>query len=81
MTMVKAAAHHALSREIGDWFEGKYLIKHEKRDEFPLDVSKFPPHERLSKYMDFIIQKMPDGTRLHSSIEKRGNDESGYCYI
>lgn len=58
MTMVKAAAHHALRREIGDWFEGKFLIKHEKLDAFsPLDMSQFPPYERLTKTMDFIIQK------------------------
>jgi hypothetical protein len=54
--MVKAAAHHALRREIGDWFEGKYLIKHDKLDTFsPLDFTQLPPHERLTKYMDFII--------------------------
>ena len=82
MTMVKQAAHHALRREIGDWFEGKYLIKHEKLDSFsPLDLTQLPSYEKLTKYMDFIVQKQPDGTMLHSSIEKRGNDESGYCYI
>lgn len=29
MIMAKAAVHHALQRPIGDWFEGKFLIKHE----------------------------------------------------
>lgn len=81
MIMAKAAVHHALQRPIGDWFEGKYLIKHEMRDSFPLDLSKFPPHEKLNKYMDFIIKKNSDGSVVESSIEKRGNDESGYCYI
>lgn len=31
--------------------------------------------------MDFIVQKQSDGSFVSSSIEKRGNDESGYCYI
>lgn len=82
MIMAKAAVHHALSRPIGDWFEGKYLLKHEMRGEvFPLDLTKFPPHELLNKYMDFIIEKGRDGSVVESSIEKRGNDESGYSYI
>jgi hypothetical protein len=51
------------------------------RESFPLDLSKFPPHEKLNKYMDFIIKKNSDGSVVESSIEKRGNDESGYCYI
>jgi hypothetical protein len=45
MIMTKAAVHHALQRPIGDWFEGKFLIKHEQNKQFPLDISKFPPHE------------------------------------
>lgn len=81
MTMCKAACHHALQRDIGDWFEGKYLLKHETHDFYPLDDTKFPPHERLTKIIDFILQKTPDGGLLSSSIEKRGNDEAGYCYI
>jgi hypothetical protein len=81
MIMAKAAVHHALSRPIGDWFEGKFLIKHEMRESFPLDLSKFPPHEKLNKYMDFILEKNRDGSVVESSIEKRGNDESGYSYI
>lgn len=31
--------------------------------------------------MDFILKKNSDGSVIQSSIEKRGNDESGYCYI
>ena len=81
MIMTKAAVHHALSRPIGDWFEGKFLIKHQSRESFPLDLSKFPPHEKLDKYMDFILEKNRDGSIVESSIEKRGNDESGYSYI
>ena len=81
MIMAKAAVHHALARPIGDWFEGKYLIKHEQNDSFPLDTTKFPPHEKLTKQIDFIIKKGSDGRIIESSIEKRGNDESGYCYI
>ena len=82
MTMVKAAIHHALQREIGDWFEGKYLIKHQLRDSPPIDTSKFPPHEQLVKFVDFINIKQSDGNnQVFSSIEKRGNDESGFCYF
>jgi hypothetical protein len=81
MIMAKAAVHHALSRPIGDWFEGKYLIRHEMRESFPLDLTTFPPHEKLSKQMDFIIERNRDGSKAESSIEKRGNDESGYSYI
>jgi len=81
MTMAKAAVHHALQRPIGDWFEGKYLLKHEQNDMFPLDTSKFPPHEKLTKLVDFVIKKSSTGEIIESSIEKRGNDESGYCYI
>lgn len=81
MIMAKAAVHHALARPIGDWFEGKYLIKHEQNDSFPLDMTKFPPHEKLTKQIDYIIKKGSDGKIIESSIEKRGNDESGYCYI
>jgi len=81
MIMAKAAVHHALQRPIGDWFEGKYLIKHEQNELFPLDTRKFPPHEKVTKQIDFIIKKSNDGTLIESIIEKRGNDESGYCYI
>lgn len=82
MTLVKSAAHHALARDIGVWFEGKYLIKHVKVDAFcPLDLDRFPPHEKLKKYMDFVLIKKNDGRKNEGCIEKRGSDESGYCYF
>jgi hypothetical protein len=40
-----------------------------------------PVSEKLDKYMDFILEKNRDGSIVESSIEKRGNDESGYSYI
>jgi hypothetical protein len=48
---------------------------------FPLDTSKFPPNEKLTKLVDFVIRKSNAGDIIESTIEKRGNDESGYCYI
>jgi hypothetical protein len=56
MTMVKSAAHHSLQRNIGEWFEGKHLVKHDVLDPFsPVNMEKLPPHERMTKYIDFIL--------------------------
>jgi hypothetical protein len=30
MNLAKAAVHHALRAPVGEYFEGKYLVKHDK---------------------------------------------------
>lgn len=47
MTMCKAAVHHCLHAPIGEWFEGKYLIKHEEQTSspmfsVPMNIKKMP---------------------------------------
>jgi hypothetical protein len=82
MSMCKAAVHNALHKDIGTWFEGKYLIRHMKLDHFmPVELSTFPPYETLIKQIDFINLQNLDPNIVSCSVEKRGNDEAGYCYI
>lgn len=45
MTLAKCAVHHLIRREIGDWFEGKYLVQHMRIETFmPVNFDIFPPH-------------------------------------
>jgi hypothetical protein len=88
MLNTKKAVHSVLSAPIGEHFDAKYLIKHEKdlselHDslELPIDKSKFPSHEQIDIILDFIILKDSEGKKTLGSIEKRGNEISGYCYI
>ncbi len=88
MLNAKMAVHSVLSAPIGEHFDAKYLIKHEKdladlqdNNEPPIDRSKFPTHEQVDIILDFIILKNSEGKRTLGSIEKRGNENSGYCYI
>lgn len=88
MLNTKMAVHSVLSAPIGEHFDAKYLIKHEKdlaelveANEAPIDKSKFPTHEQVDIIMDFIIMKDREGKKTLGSIEKRGNEISGYCYI
>jgi hypothetical protein len=88
MLNTKMAVHSVLSAPIGEHFDAKYLIKHEKdlselqdSTEAPIDKLKFPNHEQVDIILDFIILKDSEGKRTLGSIEKRGNENSGYCYI
>jgi len=47
MLVAKAAVHHFMNAPIGEWFEGKYLIKHEKMTtgvmfSIPINLTKLP---------------------------------------
>ena len=77
MTLVKAAVHYAFHAPIGEWFEGKYLVKHElppNQHSFPIDEKKLPTHEIITIQVDYIVQRNGSGQVIESSIEKRGND-------
>lgn len=56
MVLVKAAVHHCFGAPIGDWFEGKYLIKHDTDSSvFPIDRKKLPQHEEITILIDYIL--------------------------